>query len=378
MNMKVESIESKMFKPNQVVSNENGLTENRNLTSVIKKQNELKKQEIKNLLKYRLYNSLAQVILKIILTPHLILKLFLLSFVIFSTTLTSYLVIESILAYFEYGVTTMLRVTTRTVYERPTLYPKVTFCNWNEFQTEYAFNQTELESWDGAYSTDDERKKLGHDLNDILISCSFNDHLCTPQDFTWSYNVEWSNRFNNFGNCYTFDSDGGNVDPRKTDLPGFEYDLRLELYVNIYEELIYVEKQTYGFSAMIHIGYSNLSTYHYGSGTSVSAGSITNIVVDREFKTILPEPYSNCKIDSNAPKFIQGLDLYNLIVQSNYEYTQQLCFYQCYQEYLFKKYNCINPYFLSLINATKCIIDIPWFNSTFVNDNCISICPLEC
>ena len=140
--------------------------------------------------------------------------------------------------------------------------------------------------------------------------------------------------------------------------------------------------------AVIRIGNSSYRTfYSFGDGIFASAGSISNIVVDREFKSILPKPYSNCEIDSsNLPQFIQGLDLYNLISHSGYEYTQQLCFVQCYQNYVIDKYNCSSIWFPSLFNASQCSLDLSgyiWskgdaFIVSFINEHCLSMCPLEC
>jgi hypothetical protein len=129
------------------------------------------------------------------------------------------------------------------------------------------------------------------------------------------------------------------------------------------------------------------STYYLDSGILVPSGFTTNIAVDREFKSILPKPYSNCEIDANSPKYIQGMDLYNLIIaQSEYAYTQQLCFFQCYQEYIVKTFNCSVSMFVSLFNASACsIFDsiLIWhtgeaFNVEYINRNCLLRFPLEC
>ena len=93
-----------------------------------------KTEIIKNLLKNDLRTELFEVYSKIFHTPHLVLKLYLFIFVVGSTCLASYMVIQTILAYFEYNVVT----TSRTIFETPTLFPKITFCNTNMFQTEYA------------------------------------------------------------------------------------------------------------------------------------------------------------------------------------------------------------------------------------------------
>jgi len=286
----------------------------------------------------------------------------------------SYLVIQSILSYFTYDVTTK----SRTFYETPTLFPKVSFCNLNMFQTEYAYNVKR----DITHLSNEEKKMLGHNLSDALISCSFNGVSCNSSDFIWSWDES-------FGNCYTFnsgfDSNGNKIDLKKSSIKGFWPGFSITLYVNVYEELI---QNLNHFGVAIRIGNSSYSTfYSFSDGLLVSAGFQTNIVVDREFKSMLPKPYSNCEIDSNSPKYMEGMDLYNLISESDYEYTQQSCFVQCYQKYIIQKYNCSFSYFHSLYNVTQCTNGFSlkfWFsygdnfNGTFINENCISSCPLEC
>ena len=69
----------------------------------------------------------TKALVKIILTPHFFLKLILFLFLIGTSGYSSYLVVQSIVNYFNYGVTT----TSRTIFEMPTLFPKVTLCNIN-------------------------------------------------------------------------------------------------------------------------------------------------------------------------------------------------------------------------------------------------------
>jgi len=126
-----------------------------------------------------------------------------------------------------FGVST----TTRTFFEYPTLFPKVTFCNFNWFTTEYAYNQTRENIFYGNYLlSDEDKRKLGHDLGDILLECSFNNNRCHTNGFKWSYDDD-------YGNCYTFNS--GEIDLKKTANAGLDSSLRLAFYVNIYEELLH-------------------------------------------------------------------------------------------------------------------------------------------
>ena len=89
---------------------------------------------IKSLIKETLYNSLAQAIIKIKETPYLTLKTFLLICVLALSGLCSYLIIELFLNYFSYGVNT----TSRTLYETPVIFPKITIFDLNPFTTQYA------------------------------------------------------------------------------------------------------------------------------------------------------------------------------------------------------------------------------------------------
>ncbi len=162
------------------------------------------------------------------------------------------------------------------------------------------------------------------------------------------------------------------------------FGLNLRLYANVYEKLIDTSENV---GVLIRLGNSSYLTddYSVNGGILVSTGFRTNLAVSREFKSLLPKPYSNCELDSNSPKFIQGLDLYNLKAHTEYAYTQQLCFFQCYQKHIFDKFNCTDFGFLSLfLNASSCIWDTiesrseNEFNGKFVNKYCISLCPLEC
>ena len=89
---------------------------------------------IKILVKETLYNSLAQAFIKLNDTQYWSLKVILFIFVLIASGLCSYLIIQLILSYYKYGVST----TAKTLYETPALFPKVTICNVNTFTTEFA------------------------------------------------------------------------------------------------------------------------------------------------------------------------------------------------------------------------------------------------
>ena len=71
-----------------------------------------------------------------------------------------------------------------------------------------------------------QKRKLAHDLNDILIECKYNGHACnTTFDFVWSFDEE------EYGNCFTFnsglDSNGNKVNLKQSYLAGPNFGLDL-------------------------------------------------------------------------------------------------------------------------------------------------------
>jgi len=158
---------------------------------------------------------------KIFHTHQIVLRLVLIVFVLVSTSFASYLVVSSVLDYFSYEVIS----TSRTIYEEAHFeFPKVTFCNVNPFTTKYAveflrnvskeiqydldiFNLTQMSSFTfnqkdtlindvytranililNKYFKNENRKRLGHSIEDILIKCKFNGENCFATDFTWKF-----------------------------------------------------------------------------------------------------------------------------------------------------------------------------------------------
>ena len=334
-----------------------------------------KKESFYEILKEYLKTPVAEATVNIFLTPHIILKIFLTTFVLCSSGLASYLVIDSILSYFNYDVSS----TSRTIYETPTLFPKVTFCNVNRFATKFAYDLINSGLESANLITIDEKKNFSHDLNDILINCSFNRNPCNSSDFIWSFDQY-------YGNCFIFnsgvDSNGKKVGLKESAIAYPLYGLNLELYVNIHEEFLVNQNGSInGLGGLIRLGNSSYSTYYLDDGIFLSPGYNTYISMDREFKSSLAKPYSDCEIDSNSPLFIPGYDIYNLIAESEYAYSQQLCIMQCNQKYLINKYNCTSFHFLSLYNVSFCsfpVMDLIDQSDNFDNRKCFPQCPLEC
>ena len=236
--------------------------------------------------------ELFEVVEKMVNTPYIALKVYLLIFVIISSGLASYLVVESALNYLSYDVIT----TARTIYETPTLFPQITICNTNMFTTDYAFqiykqaasiasptlsvfNSTQMSKLsltnkvnlfmkiyltmsakvnDRNFS-DENRKRIGHRIEDILIDCKFNYKTCYPSDFTWSFDP-------NFGNCYMFNSgrnqSGSPVELKQSSVAGVLFGLQLKYYAYYNENLIMFNAYHGGIGGSIRIDNSSYLTDH--------------------------------------------------------------------------------------------------------------------
>ena len=298
-------------------------------------KNPLTNNYIQDMMKDVLYNSLAQACMKIYQTKNLTIKLFLYTSILFLNCLASFLVIQSVRDYFDYQVIT----TTRTIYETPTLFPKVTICNLNMLQNEYGweFISRINSSWNflkypsimknlsytekytlktkfyalaqymilQEHFTDENLKRFGHSLKDLLIKCYFKNYPCSYTDFVWTFDPF-------YGNCYVFNAN----ENHKISISGWDNGLKLELYVNFNEKLNRINSVYGGVGALIRIENSSYFVDHGWEGIKVPGGFQSDIAVERKFKEIMPKPYSNCEINEETRTTQFNSDLFEIIKQS--------------------------------------------------------------
>ena len=263
--------------------------------------------KLKKLIKATLYNSAAQSIIKIFETPYVTLKSFLLAFVMMSSGLCGFLIIELIMDYLSFRVAT----TTRTLYETPALFPKVTICNVNPFTTEYAveflkeinrgfnsdidiFNETQMNLMSFSLKSEIiesiyyqaifkmnslnemEKRKLSHLLEDMIQNCYFNAQPCSTADFKWYFDPF-------YGNCWQFNTGfngttGESVKLGFNSFPGEFYGLSLIFYVNFYENLTTINSYNGGgMGAIVRIDNSSYFTSYIGSDGIKIGKKLSNI-----------------------------------------------------------------------------------------------------
>ena len=218
-------------------------------------------ETVDSLIKENLKSELARGIIKIFQTNPWIIRIFLFVCVAATVGFTSFMIVDSFLSYFAYEVSTK----SRTIFETPSVFPKVTICNLNPFTTEYAanflkeinaryyphtdiFNSSQMNNL--SYSvkhdllsnlsviamgtvnsinfTDEQRKQLAHRDQEVILSCMFDQQKCSVSDFQWMFDKR-------LGNCYVFNSgfnsSGLRVDLRQSTFAGSEFRLKVGTFV---------------------------------------------------------------------------------------------------------------------------------------------------
>lgn len=309
-----------------------------------------------------------------------------------SATLCSYMIIQNIAHYFEYEVNTKIRVFT----EIPTLFPTISICNINPFVTTNAtefLNKFLRYKSDGSlvYQIDldlarrqaknpafgdESRKSLGLKLEEMIITCMYNDEPCKYDEFEWYYDI-------NHGNCFKFNSGidrNGNKLPLKYvkkegNLNGF----RAELFVGSHQNSFLTD-----YYSGLYVFVSNSTILpSYSEGIEVNPGSRTSFSINKIFTHNLAKPYSNCE-DTTKSKSV----LYKKIVSSNYSYRQRDCLDLCLQKIIIDNCDCYDLYLPNLEETALPCLDeyqikcLKIKNHDFLEgniiDKCSSLCPLEC
>lgn len=147
----------------------------------------------------------------------------------------SKIILDSINEYLNFDTTT----DTKIIYENPTEFPAVSFCNLNRPTNMYT-------------------------LSEKLILCVYNRELCNASIFNMYYD-------SNYGNCYRFngglDANNRRIDIFKSRKPGKRNGLRVDLFIGLYNNTDDVSG--------VHIIIHNRSiTPTYNEGVDISPGKL--------------------------------------------------------------------------------------------------------
>ena len=224
--------------------------------------------------------------------------------------------------------------------------------------------------------TNETRKKLGYQIEDMLISCRFNFKTCQPSDFNYFYHAQ-------YGNCYTFNGgvyDNGTSAPLKTiNFNGPAYSLQLELFLgNPTYDLPYDLDS----GIVLTINNNTAQPMYQGDILKAETGVETDFIVNRNFISKLPDPYGNCI--SGSGSFSEYSDY--IVNSLGKNYSQDLCFQMCLQNQITQSCQCANSFLLLYKNLSinycfalseiNCSVNVI-MNST-LSTICANSCPSEC
>lgn len=313
--------------------------------------------------------------------------------------------------YYSYGVTSTI-----SKFENlPATFPAVTICNINPFNEAYAGDyilnkSSTAKCFDYSNSSNfvacmnitdpylafgtfnDQIKRIvandktltaydhfwyGYDLQtDMTISCQYNGIPCNVSNNFIQY---WDNQY---GNCYTFNTDGA----LKTSSTGDGHGLEMELVcINSTGGTRYALYQ--GIHLVVHN--QSDSPFALNSGITIKAGAKSYVGVNRQFTNKLNGSFSNCLTDLipvTGNSYSSTLFSYFNQLNVTY-YDQKFCYNLCYQDKLIKKCGCADIIVPTLNNADYCdtyktISCLKDFASTFTISDikvlCENACPQEC
>jgi hypothetical protein len=228
--------------------------------------------------------------------------------------------------------------------------------------------------------TYNDRKEMGFQLKDMLISCSFNYRTCNESDFEYSYEPL-------YGNCYTFNNGlNGNGTIKKLSLAGTMYGLILELYLG---DPKVDTKYELNDGLLISIHNQSIKQFTQGENIVAAAGAETFFSVSRNFISKLEYPYGDCLKDIKSSSTFNSFYFDYLVRKIGETYSQEHCYSLCFQKKIINKCNFTNS-FMPTFNDTNhfcgaadgeiaCLLDIVNnFGDTQAAVDCQTYCPYEC
>ncbi|XP_071953220.1 epithelial sodium channel subunit alpha-like [Antedon mediterranea] len=179
--------------------------------------------------------------------------------------------------------------------------------------------------------TTQQRQYLGHQINDLLVNCSWIGYPCSPQNFS---------RFLNpiYGNCYT-------LNPLNTSFAGGEYksssfpgpsyvSLFAGLTMTLFIELAQYLPQISSSGLRLHIHSQNTMPFPEDEGLYIPPGYRTSVSIRKMITSRIGRPYNTCVKDSDESYHNIYHDLYGM------SYSVQACTKSCYQKRVVGQCGC--------------------------------------
>ncbi|XP_036983966.1 acid-sensing ion channel 2 isoform X2 [Artibeus jamaicensis] len=164
--------------------------------------------------------------------------------------------------------------------------------------------------------------RLGHQLEDMLLSCKYRGELCGPHNF--------SSVFTKYGKCYMFNS-GEDGKPLLTTVKGgtgngleIMLDIQQDEYLPIWGE---TEETTFEAGVKVQIHSQSEPPFIQELGFGVAPGFQTFVATQEQRLTYLPPPWGECRSSE------MGLDFFPV-------YSITACRIDCETRYIVENCNC--------------------------------------
>ena len=322
-----------------------------------------------------------------------------------SVSICLWLIIGSIREYLKFEVATA----TRRQQEQSSVFPTLNICLINPLTTNYSVNymkQTNRTVLDAsaasiytmeAYAvnvtgppmTASQLAALTN-MSAMLVSCTIGNITCTASQFQWMWHPWY------FG-CYRFNS---GFDSANNEQPLITTDMGSSISIELYAGLPnywapLARSGVRGFYVFI----KNATDYPNNLTPSPSyamPGFGVSYGIQRSFYSQFnewPYAYSECRVGERGELIGPPLDdpeLFEQVIATNFSYSRTTCITFCAQLFIAPLCECnyfnidwhLPGYGLCLNTTQYVCAHNFWFNNfttgTFITDNCLSKCPLEC
>lgn len=154
-----------------------------------------------------------------------------------------------------------------------------------------------------------------------------------------------------------YNQTGARIPLKNSYIAGSVFGLQIQFYIGFNSNLTRFAS-LYGKGAYVKIENSSfIEDENLDNGVNILPGTWVYALVERSFESILPKPYSNCDLSNGDQDPTQTFksNLLDVIYHSDYQYTQQLCVYQCLQNKIIQACDCASSDYLNLFNTSSCL-----------------------
>lgn len=352
-------------------------------------------------------SSTAHAIPNIARNKNKYIKIFWLICFLTSSSYCCYSLVESLLDFLEYKTS----ISTETFQEMPSIFPAVSICSLNSFDSKKAADliKTTLNNLNGStfskvnpnrpidfvlankifsqasltnnMNLTSQRRQFGYELHESILGCWFGYEMCSKNDFAWFYD-------NVYGNCYTFNKgildNHSTTDLLKVSTSGVDFGLQLELFMGKPKDQLLTE---YNIGAIVLVHNQTKTPVLSSRRIMVTTGFETDVAITRHFISKLDFPYSNCVKDVSKASGISPVLVDHILDKLNASYDQEYCFLLCLQKMIIDECNCTNgklppygdqPMCLTSSKISCMFKTVQDFSNRSLRDECLVYCPLEC